>query len=35
MVEGRELPSGLVTFVFSDIEGSTRILREGARGDRR
>lgn len=25
---GRALPSGLVTFVFTDIEGSTRLLRE-------
>ena len=24
----RELPSGIVTFVFTDIEGSTRLLRE-------
>jgi class 3 adenylate cyclase len=24
----RELPSGTVTFLFSDVEGSTRLLRE-------
>ncbi len=30
---GRELPSGVVTFVFTDIEGSTRLLHElGAAG---
>ena len=29
----RELPSGIVTFFFTDIEGSTRILQElGAEG---
>ena len=28
MTSGRELPSGTVTFLFSDIEGSTRLLRE-------
>lgn len=27
MAEGRGLPSGIVTFVFTDIEGSTRLLR--------
>jgi class 3 adenylate cyclase len=24
----RELPTGTVTFLFSDVEGSTRLLRE-------
>ena len=27
MVEGSGLPSGIVTFAFTDIEGSTRLLR--------
>src|SRR5215212_8109409 len=28
----RELPSGTVTFLFSDVEGSTRLLREHGEG---
>ena len=32
MTAKRELPSGTVTFLFSDIEGSTRLLEELGRG---
>ena len=32
MVEGRDLPSGVISFVFTDIEGSTRLLRELGEG---
>ncbi len=32
MVEGRELPSGVISFAFTDIEGSTRLLRELGEG---
>ncbi len=28
MADGRELPAGVISFVFTDIEGSTRLLRE-------
>ena len=31
MTIGRDLPTGVVTFVFTDIEGSTRLLREHER----